>query len=42
VPNVLKTSSGRAARDSADEFAEAIRLTMYYRNLTIYENIDVI
>jgi hypothetical protein len=42
VPNVLRTSSGRAARDGADVFAEAIRLTMYHRNLTLYEIFDVI
>jgi len=41
VPNVLRTSSGKAAPDGADEFAEAIRLTMYHRNLTLYETFDV-
>jgi len=42
VPNDLRTSSDRAAGGGADEFAEAIRLTMYHLNLNPYENIDVI
>ena len=41
VLSVLRISSGKAARDGADVFAEAIRVTMYHRNLTLYENFDV-
>jgi len=42
VPNALRIFSARAVRDGADEFAEAIRLTMYHRILTVYENFDVL
>ena len=42
APNVLRISSASAVRDGADVFAEAIRMTMYHRNLTFYENLDVI
>ena len=42
VPNVLRISSAKAVRDDADVIAEAIPLTMYHRNLTLYENLDAI
>jgi hypothetical protein len=42
VPSDLRITNGRAGSDGVDVFAEAIRMTMYHRNLTFYENLDVI